>query len=74
MGTAALIQRTPFAQRSERSFETWFHLPHKSPWQNLAHALRAIPLEKLLVQAHSSQLPKQQSSEWDGFWRNSYWG
>jgi hypothetical protein len=26
------------------------------------------------VQAHSSQLPKQQSSEWDGFWRNSYWG
>jgi hypothetical protein len=41
--------------------------------QNLGHASLAIPLEKLLAQASSSQLLKQQTSVLGGFYGNSYW-
>ena len=40
----------------EHESVTEYHLPHKSPLQNLGHASQAIPLEKLLAQAHSLRL------------------
>ena len=62
MGKVALLY-DPLDPRFALESASSYLLQNRSPLQNLDRASLAIPLEKLLAQAHSLRLLEQQSSE-----------